>query len=95
MEGRDLLQDGDLLADGYNDCIVGVAVVVIKGKPVRRVIYDAVAMVEQLAKDYIDVINPEDAALEFLEFNTFSTCLGDKTPIYLWPDDNEIETITC
>jgi hypothetical protein len=28
MEGKDLLQDGDLLADGYSDCIVGVAVVV-------------------------------------------------------------------
>jgi len=95
MEGKDLIQDGDLLADGYSDCIIGVAIQVIKGKPVRRVIYDAVAMIEQLAKDYIDEINPEDAALEFLEFHNFDPCLGDQTPIYLWPEDLDEDTATC
>jgi hypothetical protein len=88
MEGKDLLKDGDLLVDGYNDCIVGVAVVVVDGMLVRRVIYNAEAMVKQLAKEYAgSVINPDDnaldIALEFLEFNTFNSYLGDKTPIYL------------
>ena len=54
-----------LLANGYNNCIIGVA----SGNDTGRVVYSIPKMIEtcmkELAVDY-------DEALEWLEYNTFN-----------------------
>jgi hypothetical protein len=65
-----------LLANGYNNCIIGVA----SGNDTGRVVYSIPKMIEvcmkELAVDY-------DEALEWLEYNTFNAYVGELTPIYL------------
>jgi len=62
-----------LFADGFDEAVIGVC------RDTYRVIYDANKMIDILIKD--DDMSYEDA-IEFLEFNTFYTYVGDKTPIY-------------
>ena len=65
-----------LLANGYNNCIIGVA----SGNDTGRVVYSIPKMIEvcmkELAVDY-------DDALEWFEYNTFNAYVGELTPIYL------------
>jgi len=98
MIGKDLILDGDLLADGFEECIIGVANIVIDGVSVRKVIYDSQAMVDQLAMQFQEEINgklseefrdPHEEALEYLEFNTFNAYVGAQTPLYLWDFGHE------
>lgn len=97
MKGKDLIKEGDIIAVGFDDCIIGVADVVIRDQAVRKVIYSVNSMVRQLAEEFkadavavpgVDVsqINFDEEAMEYLEFNTFGAFVGDGTPIFLYDD---------
>ena len=65
-----------LLANGYDDCIIGVGC----GNDAGRVVYSVRKMLEVCAKELaVDY----DEALEWLEYNTFNAYVGELTPIYL------------
>jgi len=72
---RDAWPDS-LLADGYNDAIIGVS----SGFDSGRIVYSVSKMIEicmqALATDY-------EEALEWLEYNTFGAFVGEYTPIYV------------
>jgi len=75
---RENLPDS-LLADGYNDAIIGVA----SGFDSGRVVYSVKKMIEIAAKELsVD----HDEASEWLEYNTFQAYVGEYTPIYLCDD---------
>jgi hypothetical protein len=60
-------------ADGFDDAIVGV-------EPTMMIlVYDRNKMIEILKKQEMS----EDDAIEYLEFNTWSAYIGEKTPIYI------------
>lgn len=93
MTGKDLLETGDATAEGFDDCILGVAQVVIGDKLIRKVVYDADAMVEQMAREFSKEMNgyhAEEAAFEYLEFNTFGAFIGPQTPLYVWRNEAEM-----
>ena len=61
-----------ILWDGFNDCIIGITE---KG----IVVYEMSLMISKLmAED----MTPEDA-IEYLEFNTWNTYVGENTPIHI------------
>ena len=62
-----------LKADGFDDCIIGIDE--ISG----RLIYSKNQMVLQLMKEGMEF---EDA-IEYLEYNTWNTYVGELTPIYM------------
>jgi hypothetical protein len=67
-----------LLADGFDDCIIGLG---------RRdgewvAIYSSEMVVQSLARDM-----PEEAALDYFEFNIEGAYMGPKTPIFVWGND--------
>ena len=62
-----------LIADGYDDAIIGVSTKEI-------VIYSIPKILEILKKDGMD----EDEALEFFYYNIEGAYVGEKTPIYMW-----------
>ena len=72
--------DDSLLADGYNDAIIGVA----GGFDTGRVVYSVQKMIEIAAKELsVD----HDEASEWLEYNTFQAYVGEYTPIYLYLEE--------
>ena len=65
---------GILFADGFDEAIVGYCY------NTGRVIYDVQKMIGVLVnRDGMDV----DEAIEFLEYNTFGSYMGEGTPIYM------------
>ena len=64
-----------LTADGYDDCILGVAYEF--GRP-PRVAYDRDAMIEKLAEDMT-----HEEAEEYFEFNIAGAYVGENTPTYI------------
>ena len=66
-----------LLADGFEDAIVGVAERC--GQP-TLVVYDAEACVHLLEARGLDY---EEAA-EFFSFNTSGAWMGEMTPLFMW-----------
>lgn len=67
-----------LLADGFEEAIVGIAERC--GQP-TLVVYDAWKCVEILiSRDGMD----PDEAMEFFQFNTLGAWMGENTPLYLW-----------
>jgi hypothetical protein len=67
-----------LLADGFEDAIIGVAERCSK-EPL--VVYDIQKCVQILVtRDGMT----EEEALEFLEFNTLGAWMGEMTPLFLW-----------
>ena len=67
-----------LLADGFDDAIVGVAERC--GQP-DLVVYDAERCISILEeRDGMDA----DEAVEFFSFNTLGSWVGDMTPLFLW-----------
>ena len=81
----DYLRDNcpdSLLANGYDDCIIGVGC----GNDAGRVVYSVRKMLEVCAKELaVDY----DEAYEWLEYNTFNAYVGEFTPIYV--DGHEYE----
>ena len=78
--------DDLLFADGYDCAIIGVA----GGFDSGRVIYSIPKMVEACMKE---AGMSYEESVEWLEFNTFGSYVGDNTPIYLYPVDSEGEEI--
>lgn len=67
-----------LLADGYEDAIIGV--VERCSQPVL-VVYDAEKCIQILVDR--DGMEPDEAR-EFFEFNTLGAWGGEGTPVFLW-----------
>jgi hypothetical protein len=67
-----------LLADGFEDAIVGVAE---RCSRPTLVVYDAERCIEILVER--DGMDPEEAR-EFFEFNTLGAWMGENTPLFLW-----------
>jgi len=67
------LQDGDLIADGFDGAIIGFS----KGK-IRKVIYSIQKCIEILMLDGMD----EDEASEYFYFNVKGAYVGEKTPLF-------------
>lgn len=68
--------DDSLLADGFDDAIIGIC----SGFDSGRVVYSIQKMLDILFKD---AGMPYDEGMEYLEFNTINAYVGEKTPIYL------------
>jgi len=86
-----------IIADGYDDAIIGLSWD-------SKVVYDGNKCVEILMKEIIkekmqeeeaeEEVAEEEAyqeALEFLEYNTFCAYVGDRTPIFIFPCEEEGE----
>jgi hypothetical protein len=61
-----------LKADGFDDAVIGLDI------STRRLIYAYDKCIDILAKDM-----SEDEAIEYFEFNTLGTFVGEKTPIFM------------
>ena len=68
--------DDLLFADSFDAAIIGVSLGASRG----RVVYDVEKMVQVLSQR--EGIACEEA-WEYLEYNTFSAYVGDRTPIYV------------
>ena len=66
--------DDILFADGFNEAIIGFE------PNMWKVVYSRNKVIEILMKDM-----SEEEAIEFAEYNTFNSYVGEKTP--LWVDD--------
>lgn len=77
-----------LFADGFDDALIGVTFDQKAG--IHRVVYDKSKMVDVLCKR--DSMTPVEA-VEYLDFNTWTTWAGKGTPIYVdaMPDREDIE----
>jgi hypothetical protein len=62
-----------LFADGFDDAILGLDTLSL------RVVYSKQQMIQILIDEDM---TPEDA-IEFLEYNTWNTYVGEQTPIYV------------
>ena len=71
--------DDILFADGFNKAIIGFE------PNMWKVVYSRNKVIEILMKDM-----SEEEAIEFAEYNTFNSYVGEKTP--LWVDDMEYHT---
>lgn len=66
-----------LLADGFDDAIIGVAERC--GKP-GLVVYDIAKCIDILVEGGMD----RGDAVEFFHFNTLGAWVGENTPLFLW-----------
>lgn len=73
-----------LKVDGYDDCALG-GVLQKDGVP-PRLIYDANKIIQKMVQD--DRMSEEDAQ-EFFEFNTLGSYMGEGTPWFLYPVDED------
>ena len=64
-----------LIADGYNEAIIGVS-----SKEI--VVYSIQKIVEILMAEGLS----DEEALEFFEYNIEGAYMGEKTPIYIWTE---------
>ncbi len=64
-----------LFADGFDDCIIGVADAIAP-----KVVYDKQMMIEELMSQGMEDIE----AIEYLEFNTWGAYVGEQTPLYIY-----------
>lgn len=69
-----------LLADGFDDCLLGVTVV----DDEWVALYNAYAIVLKLSQDM-----DWDDALDYFEYNILGAYVGPKTPEYVWIEDDE------
>ena len=65
-----------LFADGFDDAIIGVAA----GHDSQRVVYCYASMVEVCMKEA--KMNYDDA-IDWIEYNTIGSYIGENTPIYV------------
>jgi hypothetical protein len=70
--------------DGYDDAIVGPAMIWVDKESVDVLVYDAETIREILmSRDGMG----SDEAREFIEFNIEGAYMGLGTPILVWPED--------
>jgi hypothetical protein len=74
-ELQEVYDEALLFADGLDDAIIGV------DEWSSRVIYSKSLCIQCMMDEGMD----EQEAIEYLDFNTFSAYVGEKTPI--WCDD--------
>lgn len=78
-----IIEGKTLFADGFEEAICGTS-------DDGRVIYSKVGMVEKLvSEDDMDVME----AIEYLEFNTWNTHVGEYTPVYINDFDSDFEEL--
>ena len=81
-------QDPEVLfADGWDDCIIGTTDAWCPGgnRPFR-VVYSAKLIVEKMmARDGMSY----EEAVEFFDFNISGAYVGPRTPVYVWPVEEE------
>ena len=70
-----LVDDAPLFADGFDDAIIGIC------PTSMRVVYSRNKCISILLAENLD----EEEAVDFLEYNTFNTWVGEYTPI--WVED--------
>jgi len=72
-----------LFADGFDEAMLGIT-------DDSRIVYSKVQMLEILvSRDEMSV----EEAIEFLEYNTWNTYVGEYTPIYVNDFDSDAEEI--
>ena len=69
--------------DGYDEAILGPAMIWRDRQQVQVLVYDAEKIVEILMRDGIDA----DEAREYIEFNIEGGYLGVTTPVLVWSQD--------
>jgi len=72
--------DDVLFADGFDDAIIGF------NEDDWVVVYSRQKCVDILASEFseeVGVSNPEEVAREYLEYNTFSAYVGERTPLFI------------
>jgi len=70
--------------DGYDDAIIGPAMIWVDKEMVDVLVYDAETIREILmSRDGMG----SEAAREFIEFNIEGAYMGPGTPILVWPED--------
>ena len=69
--------------DGYDEAIIGPALVWRNQQRVEVLVYDAEKIREILMRDGMDA----EEAREFIEFNIEGGYLGIGTPVLVWPQD--------
>ena len=69
--------------DGYDEAIIGPALVWRDQQRVDVLVYDAEVIREILMRDGMDA----EEAREFIEFNIEGGYLGIETPVLVWPQD--------
>jgi len=72
-----------LKADGFNAAIIGMADDIATGE--HRLIYDANKCIDILIEQGMT----DDEAVEYFEFNVSGSYVGDSTPIWLYPYEEE------
>ena len=75
-----------LKADGFDDCILGVAETWDGNERVHRIVYDGLLMINVLMKGGMT----HEEAVEYFEFNIDGAYLGKETPIYMFRCDLEM-----
>jgi hypothetical protein len=77
MRADEIIDQADpeaIVWDGFDEAIIG-------RDNVGRLVYDIDLMVETLTRD--DEMSEEEA-MEFLDYNTLNTFVGDLTPIHIY-----------
>jgi len=69
--------------DGYDEAILGPAMIWRDRQQVQVLVYDAEKIREILMRDGMDA----EEAREFIEFNIEGGYLGFTTPVLVWPQD--------
>ena len=69
--------------NGYDEAIIGPAMIWRDKQQVQVLVYDAEKIREILMKDGIS----SDEAREFIEFNIEGGYIGIETPVLVWPND--------
>ena len=71
-------------AEGYDDCILGIAEVWDGNERVHRIVYDALNIVDVLIER--DGMSQEEA-IEYFEFNIDGAYVGKATPVFMFRSD--------
>jgi hypothetical protein len=83
---QQLVRDGDLLATGHDNAIVGILTSIDKdGNEYRRVVYSIEKILDKLMEDGMT----DEEAQEWFDFNIDGAYAGHKTPVYImerWND---------
>jgi len=69
--------------DGYDEAIIGPALVWRDKQRVDVLVYDAEKIREILMRDGMDA----EEAREYIEFNIEGGYIGIETPVLVWPND--------
>jgi len=72
-----------LKANGYDDAIIGPALIWHNNTRVEVLVYDAELIRNKLVSEGMS----GEEAREFIEFNIEGAYMGPDTPIFVWPQD--------